>query len=133
RVRRNLQEIAYGGLLGTLQVADEFRYRMPLAVGVAEYRSSLAAACPQAAGLVLMDGPDLVLEDGGHRAGGMLRAHEVAAVGMAHEQAVAVAQPQVAGAILHHGEIARRSFAAGIHVTNRVRAQVEVIQTLLGG
>src|SRR6185437_7437341 len=92
RVCRNLQEIAYGGLLGTLQVAAEFRYRMPLAVGVAEYRSSLAAACPQAAGLVLMDGPDLVLEDGGHRAGGMLRAHEVAAVGMAHEQAVAVAQ-----------------------------------------
>ncbi len=107
---------------------------MPVSVRVAVCRASLAAADPQATSAVLVDGPDLVLQHGGHRIVGRPRgALEAIAACAPHEQALVVAQPQVSGTVLHHAEVARRGVAAGVDVADRVAAQVEMVQALLGG
>ena len=62
-----------------------------------------------------------------------MRGNAAIVAGAPHEQALVVAQPQVACAVLHHAEVARRGVAAGVDVADRVAAQVEMVQALFGG
>jgi hypothetical protein len=114
-------------------VAAETRHGMPLAVGIAINRACLAAANPQTACVIFVDRPDLVGEHRGNRTCGMIRPHERRRVGMADEQSVVVAQPQVAGAILHHAEVSWCGAGTGFQLGDRVGAWIQMIQPRIGG
>ena len=133
RIRGDLQQVAHRGLLAAVLAAAETRYGVPWAVGIAIDRTGLPAAHPQAAGTILADGPDLVGEYAGDRAHGIIGPHERRRTRVADEQPVVVAQPQVAGTVLHDAEIARCRTVAGFQPGDRVRARIEVIQPRIGG